>query len=181
MTGIPRLSPGWRKTILVLHIAGGVGWMGLDVALVILAATGLSTDNGRIAASCYTAIGLIVPPAVPTLSLVMLTSGLMLGLGTKWGLLRYWWVLVKLGLGVVLTALVFVALLPVAAALPGIPASAGDGSGAAVREALGPAAVQLMFPPVVSFLGLGFALVVSVLKPWGMVGKSRAVREHAAS
>jgi hypothetical protein len=28
--------------------------------------------------------------------LVCLATGLLLGLGTKWGLLRYWWVLVKL-------------------------------------------------------------------------------------
>jgi hypothetical protein len=181
MNGIPRLSPVWRKTVLLLHIAGGVGWMGLDVALIILAATGLTTDNGRTAASCYAAIGLIVPPAVPTLSLIMLATGLMLGLGTKWGLIRYWWVLVKLTLGVVLAALVFVALLPVAGSLPEVAASAGNSGGPAIRAALGPAAVQLMFPPVVSFLALGFALVVSVYKPWGKVRKSRAVRERAVS
>jgi hypothetical protein len=181
MARIPRLTPTWRKTILVLHIAGGAGWMGLDAGLLILATTGLTTANGRTAASCYTAIGLVVPPAVLTLSLIMLATGLILGLGTKWGLLRYWWVLVKLALGLVLTGLVLFALLPATAALPEAVASAGDGGGAAVRAALGTTPVQLMFPPVVSFLALGFALVVSVFKPWGKVQRLAAVRERAGT
>jgi hypothetical protein len=181
MTRIPRLTPIWRKTVLVLHIAGGVGWMGLDASLVVLAATGLTTANGRTAASCYTAIGLVVPTAVLTLSLIMMATGLILGLGTKWGLIRYWWVLVKLALGLVLTGLVLFALLPATVALPDAVASAGDGGGAAVRAALGATPVQLMFPPVVSFLALGFALVVSVFKPWGKVHRFAAVRERVGT
>jgi hypothetical protein len=181
MARIPRLTPTGRKAVLVLHIAGGVGWMGLDAGLLILAATGLTTDTGRTAVSCYTAIGLVVPPAVLTLSLVMLATGLILGLGTKWGLLRYWWVLVKLALGLVLTGLVFFALLPATVALPEAVASAGDGGGAAVRAALGATPVQLMFPPVVSFLALGFALVLSVFKPWGKVQRFAAERERAGT
>ncbi len=180
MTRIPALTPTWRKTILVLHIAGGVGWMGLDTGLLILAATGLTTGSARTAAACYTAIGLLVPPAVLTLSLTMLATGLMLGAGTKWGLLRYWWVLVKLALGLVLTALVFFALLPLTSALPEAVVSAGDGGGAAVREALGAVPVQLMFPPVVSFLTLGFALALSVFKPWGRFKPSGRLRMLAA-
>jgi hypothetical protein len=178
MARIPRLTPTGRKAVLVLHIAGGVGWMGLDAGLLILAATGLSTDTGLTAASCYTAIGLVVPPAVLTLSLIMLATGLILGLGTKWGLLRYWWALVKLALGLMLTGLVLFALMPATVALPEAVASAGDGSGAAVRAALGATPVQLIFPPVVSFLALGFALALSVFKPWGKVQKLAAARER---
>jgi hypothetical protein len=181
MTRIPTLTQSWRKTILVLHIAGGVGWMGLDAGLLILAATGLTTGSARTAAACYTAIGLVVPPVVLTLSLTMLGTGLMLGLGSKWGLLRYWWVLLKLALGLVLTALVFFALLPLTSALPEAVVSAGDGGGAAVRSALGAVPVQLMFPPVVSFLALGFALALSVFKPWGRVRAMDTTREQAAA
>jgi hypothetical protein len=41
-----------------------------------------------------------------------LTSGVLLGLGTKYGLVRYWWVLVKLVINVVLVALVLILLWP---------------------------------------------------------------------
>jgi hypothetical protein len=181
MAKIPRLTPTGRKAVLVLHIAGGVGWMGLDAGLLILAATGLTTDNGRTAASCYTAIGLIVPPAVLTLSLIMLAGGLILGMGTKWGLLRYWWVVVKLVLGLVLTGLVFFALLPATVALPEAVVLAGDGSGAAVRAALGAAPVHLRFPPIGTSLALAIALVLSDFKPWGKVQRIAAEREGAGT
>jgi hypothetical protein len=46
--------------------------------------------------SGFNAIGLIVPAAVPPLSLGILVTGLILGLGTRWGLVRYWWVFIKL-------------------------------------------------------------------------------------
>ena len=162
-----RLLPqGWRKLVLILHIIGGVGWMGLDVGLLFLVFTGLLTDNARTAVAVYSALGIFVPPAVISLSLLMLATGLVQGLWTKWGLFRYWWVVVKLLLGMVLTGLVFVALLPVVGSLPEL--SGADGvSGAAVRRALGAAPVQLLFPPIVSFLSLGFAMVLAVYKPWG--------------
>jgi len=165
-----RLLPqGWRKLVLLLHITGGVGWMGLDVGLLFLVFTGLLTDSGRTAVAVYTAIGIFVPPAVLALSLLMLATGLAQGLWTKWGLFEYWWVLVKLLLGIVLTALVFVALLPAVGSLPAELGDADGASGAAVRRALGAAPVQLLFPPIVSFLSLGFALVLAVYKPWGRV------------
>ncbi len=167
-----RLLPqGWRKLVLVLHIIGGVGWMGLDVGLLFLVFTGLLTENGRTAVAVYTALGIFVPPAVIALSLLMLVTGLIQGIWTKWGLFQYWWVFVKLLLGIVLTALVFVALLPAVGSLPAGLTDADGTSGAAVRRALGAAPVQLLFPPVVSFLSLGFAQVLAIYKPWGRLGK----------
>jgi hypothetical protein len=165
------LPQGWRKLVLVLHVTGGVGWMGLDVGLLFLVFTGLLTENGRTAVAVYTALGIFVTPAVMALSLLMLATGLVQGIWTKWGLFQYWWVFVKLLLGIVLTALVFVALLPAVSSLPAELTDADGASGAAVRRALGAAPVQLLFPPVVSFLSLGFALVLAIYKPWGRLGK----------
>src|SRR5690242_1243183 len=87
-----RLPPRWRKTVLILHILSGVGWIGVDFALLPLAITGLTTDDGETAAASYRAIALLVPWTIPALSLLILITGVLLGLGTKWGLLRYWWV-----------------------------------------------------------------------------------------
>lgn len=159
-----RLSPRLRKVTLLVHIVSGVGWMGLDVGLFLLLLTGLTTDDGQLAAACYRAVAVIVPVAVPVLSLGMLLTGLLLGWGTKWGLLRSWWVVVKLALGVILTVLVFVALVPGVndLATPDPTTSAG-----AVRDVIGEATTGLMFPPIVSFTMLGFASVLSIFKPWG--------------
>jgi hypothetical protein len=53
--------------------------------------------------------------------------------------------------------------------------------GQPVRAALGATPVRLMFPPVVSVLAMGFALVVSVFKPRGKVHKFAAVRERVGT
>lgn len=80
------------------------------------------------------------------------------------GLLRYWWVFTKLAIALVLTALVFVLLLPAVTGVTGLdPAVTGD----QVRTALGTFPAQVMFPTSVSFTALAFAAVLSVVKPWG--------------
>lgn len=158
-----RLTPRLRKSIMILHIVFGVGWMGADIVLLILLLTGLTTDDGAIAASCYTAVGVFVPLAVPVLSLGMLTSGLLLGWGTKWGVLRYWWVVSKLAVAVIMTVLVFVSLVP---GINDLATADATASADAVRDTIGSARVQLLFPPIVSFTMLGFAAVLSVFKPW---------------
>ena len=157
-----RLSRNARRSVLVLHIACGVGWMGADVLLAILVLTGRLSDDGATAAAAYTAVRLVIPPAVPVLAVGMLLTGILLGLGTRWGLVQWWWVTVKLAIGVVLTLLVFVALVPGALDIPtGLTGTADH-----VRATVGRAGEDLLFPPFVSFAALAFALVLSVVKPW---------------
>ncbi len=160
-----RLAPAARKWILVLHIFCGVGWMGLDIALFLLLLNARITNSVTEAIAGYFAAALIAPAAVPILCLGILATGLLLGWGTAWGLLRHWWVFIKLLLSVLMTALVFVALLT---AIHSIPDIARLQTAEAVRERLGPLGIQLLFPPMVSFLLLGVAVVLSVFKPRGL-------------
>jgi hypothetical protein len=164
---------------MLLHIVCGVGWMGADIVLFILLSTGLTTDDGAVAAACYRAVSVFVPIAVPALSLGMLATGLVLGWGTRWGLLRYWWVLVKLALATVMVVLVFVSLLPGVNDLEDADAALSAG---AVRESLGSAPETMMFPPVVSFLMLATAAILSVYKPWRQTPWStRRASQHGTS
>ena len=162
------LSRRQRQAVLVLHIVSAVGWLGVDFALLPLALTGLLADDGPTVAAAYRAIAIFVPWTVPVLSLLIVGTGVLLGLGTKWGLVRYRWVLVKLVISLVLTTLVFVALLPGALALEVPPGATGDDVRAALAD---PAA--FVYPPVVSGAALTFAVVLSVVKPWGRRGAAR--------
>ncbi len=137
--------------------------MGLDLGLATLVLTGATTDSGPVAAAVYTAARIVIPVVVPVLALGMLLTGVVLGLGTKYGLVQWTWVLAKLCVAIVLTVLVFVALVPGALSIP----AELTGGASAVRAQVGGAASDLVFPPVVSFLALGFAMVVSIWKPWG--------------
>lgn len=158
-----RLSPRLRKATMVLHIVCGVGWMGADIVLFILLYTGLTTDDGAIAASSYIAVSEFVPIAVPPLSLGMLATGLLLGWGTKWGVLRYWWVVVKLTLAVIMVLLVFFSLVP---GVNDLSTPDATMSADAVRDSLGSVTSQMLYPPIVSFAMLGAAAILSVFKPW---------------
>jgi uncharacterized membrane protein len=160
-----RLSSSLRKCVLVLHAVSGIGWMGVDIALFLLLLNARTTSNATEAISGYTAVSLIVPIAVPPLCLGVLGTGLLLGWGSPWGLVRYWWVFIKLLLSLSMTILVFVSLVPTIQSMPSI---ANSGTADAVRERLGPLTIQLMFPPAVSFGLLGVAAVLSIFKPRGL-------------
>jgi hypothetical protein len=157
-----------RQAVLVAHIVSAVGWIGVDLALLPLVITGLTTDDGVTAAAAYRAIAILVPVTVPFLSVLIVGTGLVLGLGTKWGLVRYWWVTVKLATAVLLTVLVFVALLPGVMALEVTDATTGD----EVRAAFDDPAMFL-YPPVVSGMMLTAAVVLSVVKPGRRRGAAR--------
>jgi hypothetical protein len=166
-----RLTPAVRKTVLVIHAISGISWMGVDIALFVLLMTARTTNDATLVISGFNAIRMIVPVAVPPLSLSILVTGLILGLGTPWGLVRYWWVLVKLILSLIMIVLVFFSLVPAINSLA-VP-SATSVSAEAVRASLGPAPTMLMFPPIVSFLMLGIATVLSIFKPWRRTPWSR--------
>ena len=172
------LSRNWRRTTLALHILCGVGWMGLDLGLALLVVTGATSDSGPTVAAVYTVARLVIPVVVPVLATGMLATGVLLGLGTKYGLVQWTWVLTKLVIGIVLFALVYVALVPGAL---GIPTDLTAGTATEVRDAVGSAGTDLMYPPIVSFLALSFTLVLSIWKPWGRTRWGRRRQDATVS
>jgi hypothetical protein len=160
-----------RKAVLVLHVVSGIGWIGVDIALLVLLITARTTDDAALVVSGFNAIRMIVPVAVPPLSIGILVTGLILGLGTSWGLVRYWWVLVKLALSLIMTVLVFTSLVPEVNSIAVLAATGASAD--TVRASLGSLPTGLMFPPVVSFLMLGTATILSIFKPWRLTPWSR--------
>ena len=164
---VARLGRRARRAVLTLHILGAGAWVGIDVVLGVLVFTALLTSSTATEALCYQALELFAVWPLLTAGLVTLASGIVLGLGTKYGLLRYRWVAVKLVINVVLVALVAFAL------RPGLADAAAYGellaAGGSARSDVG----GLVFPPVVSGLALVTATVLSVFKPWGRLRRSR--------
>jgi hypothetical protein len=144
------------------HVASAGAWIGIDVVMGVLVFTAL-VGSGERRALCYRALELFaVWPLIAT-GLVCLASGVVLGLGTKWGLIRYWWVAVKLALNVALVALVPLAL------RPQVIEKAEQGRRFVAGEAASLAVGDLIFPPLVSPTLLLVALVLAVFKPWGPI------------
>lgn len=164
-----RLSPPRRKLTLLAHIVSAASWIGVDLALLVLAITGLTSNDPRQVASSYVAMNTSGVVLLVPLGLLTLASGLVLGWGGRWGILRYRWVVMKLVITVVLTTLVVVLLRPrLADAAP--ESAAADSS---LAERLGSISVDLVFPPAVSITAFLLATVLAVYKPWGMTARAR--------
>jgi hypothetical protein len=158
-----RLSRATRRAVLLLHLLASLSWIGVDLAIGVLSFTGLTTDDPRTMAIAYTALGYFAVPLLLVLGLATLATGATLASGTRFGLARYWWVVVKLAIGVVLTSLVVVALRPV---LEGA-AQQSAVVDASLPDRLAAARFDLIFPPLVSTTALVFSAWLGFYKPWG--------------
>jgi uncharacterized membrane protein len=127
-----RLGNRLRKTVLLLHIVAGGTWFGLDVAMAVLVLTAIGTDSAAVRAYTLQSLKLITVLPMFSAAMLSLITGILLGLGSKYGLLRYWWVAIKLGLNLILATLVVTALrgevanaAGLGASLPAEPMSSG--------------------------------------------------------
>ncbi|HVL04351.1 MAG TPA: hypothetical protein VM388_00035 [Acidimicrobiales bacterium] len=156
-----------RRGVLTVHILGAGAWIGIDVVLGVLVLTAVLTESTATEALCYRVLELFAVWPLLTAGLATLASGVVLGLGTNYGLIRYWWVAVKLILNVILVALVAFAL------RPGLAEAAAYGELLAAGGSGGTDAGNLVFPPVVSGMALVTATSLSVFKPWGRLRRAR--------
>ena len=156
-----RLRGRTRKTVLILHILSVGTWVGVDVIVAVLVLTGWLSGDPSVQGLAYQALGTFVGWPMLVAGLVSLVTGVILGLGSKYGLVRYWWVAVKLVLNVVLCTLILVAL------QPGLGEVAQYGRDLAAGTATERNMSDLFFPPIVSLSVLTFATILSVAKPWG--------------
>jgi hypothetical protein len=167
-----RLSPRARKLMLLAHIAAAGSWLGIDLVLGILVVTTLTADAVDAAAAAASIASFATWPLV-TVGLITLVTGVVLGLGSKYGLIRYWWVFVKLVLNIVLVTLVLLAL------TPGVALLADVGRDAIVTGTMPEAPANLLFPPIVSSTAVLAAIALSVFKPWGRTGRGRRLTSMA--
>jgi hypothetical protein len=160
------MRPRTRKAVLVAHIVTAGAWIGLDVMLGVLVFTPLLTTDPATVALCYQAMPLLYRPILLS-GLACLATGVVLGVGTHHGLVRHWWVLVKLAVNILLTSLVVVLL------GPALSDAAELGRQLAAGAAVDVATSNLVFPPIVSGTSLVVATVLAVYKPWGRVRATR--------
>ena len=100
------MRPRVRKFALAAHLTVSVGWVGAVLAFLALVFVARATQDGQTLRAAWTAMESIGRVVLVPLSVASLLTGLVMALGTKWGLLRHYWVLISL----ILTALAMVVL-----------------------------------------------------------------------
>lgn len=156
-----------RSAVLVVHIVSAGAWIGIDVIVGVLVLSGWLTADPVISGLAYQALGTFAVAPMLASGLVCLASGALLGVGTRYGLVRYWWVAVKLVMNLVLSLLIVFAL------QPGMTAVVEHGRALAAGQASTLDVTNLFFPPLVSLTVLTVATVLSVFKPWGRIRSER--------
>ena len=152
-----KLSRPARRTVLVVHVTVSASWLGLSLGLLALGATAASTGSAVTVEASVRAMKLFADRLLLPVAFLTLLSGLLLSLGTKWGLARYRWVYTKFWLTLATTTATVFALRP------------GVNSAVTAVAAGGPLpdADDVLFGPVVSLSAYVFMTAISVLKPWG--------------
>jgi uncharacterized membrane protein len=168
-----RLDARQRKTVLLLHIIAGGTWFGLDVAMAVLVFTAIGTDSAAVRAHTLQSLQLVTVWPMFSAAMLSLITGILLGLGSRYGLVRYWWVAIKLGLNLVLATLIVTSL-------RGEVAEAADlGRQLALGASLGWDFTDLLYPPIVSPTALTVAFLLAIFKPWSRIRGSRRSRPEA--
>ncbi|MFI1394518.1 DUF2269 domain-containing protein [Streptomyces sp. NPDC020681] len=159
-----------RRAILVVHVSAAAGWLGLTLGLLALALTAATTDSGPMIEAAVRSMKIFTDWLVIPIAVLTLVSGLVLSLGTKWGLARHRWVYTKFWLTLItITASLF-------ALRPGVKEAVETvSSGSPLASPL-----DLAMGPIVSLSAYLFMTAISVLKPWGLTRRGRRMRTPQA-
>jgi hypothetical protein len=153
------MRPGVRKFVLITHLTFSVGWIGAVVMYLALGIAAVTRQDVQTVRAAWTAMALTGWCVIVPLALASLLTGLVMALGTKWGLFRHYWVLISFVLSIFSTAVLLLRM-PTVDSM----ADVGQEAEGARLEALGG---DLLHPGI----GLVVLLVIQTLnvyKPPGM-------------
>jgi hypothetical protein len=164
------MTSGLRRFTHTAHLTTSLGWAGAVLVFLALATIGLTSDDPVVVRGVY----LLMAPAawfvlVP-LAHASLISGIVLSLGSAWGLFRHHWVVAKLAL----TAFATVVLLAYTGTFRQMARVAADPvvDIDAVRNA------SPVVHSILAFVLLMGTTVLGVYKPLGMTAYGRRLNEQ---
>ena len=159
------MTPALRRFTFTTHITSSIGWIGAVIAFLAFAVIGFTSNDEAKVRGAY----LLMAPAawfvlVP-LAHASLLSGIILSLGTTWGLFRHYWVVLKLGITVFATVILLIYM-----------DTFRQMAGVAADPIVDPAVVRNASPILHAILALILliaATVLGVYKPFGMTDYGR--------
>jgi uncharacterized membrane protein YgcG len=102
------MSPGLRKFTLAVHLTLSIGWIGAVAAYIALDVAAATSRSAQTLRTAYLGMESISRTVIVPLALASLITGLVISLGTKWGLFRHYWVVISLVLTIVATVVLMV-------------------------------------------------------------------------
>jgi len=161
-----------RKFALTAHVTSSVGWLGAVGGFLAIAVAGLTSQDAQLVRATYLAMELTGWFVIVPLSLASLPTGLVMSLGTEWGLFRHYWVLAKFLITILATVLLLLHMQPVGHLARVVAETT------LARGELAGLRIQLVADAGAALLALLVATALSVYKPRGMTQYGR--RQHQA-
>jgi hypothetical protein len=140
-----------RQAVLTAHIVISVGLLGDSAGFLAVAIRAATTDDPSAIVELTRVLQMFAFVFGIPLSVGALVTGLALGLGTRWGVFRYPWVVAKLALIISVMAVGALAINPALA----MTFAGGDGT------------PRLIAAAAYDVLALSLATALSVFKPGG--------------
>lgn len=166
---ISGMTPRLRKLALTAHLTVSVGWLGAVAGFLVLSIAGLTSQDDGVVRGAYISMNLIGLFIIVPLSIAALATGIVQSLATEWGLIRFYWVLVKLILTIGSTLLL---LLHQFTAVAGAAKLVSDVTAGTVPS-LGGMGTQLVGDAGLAILVLLMLTTISLYKPWGLTRYGR--------
>jgi len=94
------MGPPLRKLVLTIHLVISIGWIGAVIAYLALDVAAVATPPTDESRAALLAMGFLAPAVIVPLAIASLATGLVMSLGTPWGLFRHYWVVISLVLTV---------------------------------------------------------------------------------
>ena len=168
------MTPRLRKFALTAHVTSSVGWLGTVAAFQALAIAAVTSRGPDTVRGFYLAMELTGWYVIVPFCVASFVTGLVLSLGTPWGLFRHYWVLVKFLITVVAGLVLF--------GFTQTLSSLGD-LAADPTLSLGELGNLKQSPVLHSgggLLVLLTATILAVYKPWGMTPYGQRARLSGA-
>ena len=156
------MTPGLRKFALVAHVTFSIGWFGAVAVFLALAIVGLTSQDDQMVRAVYLAMNVTTWTVIVPLAFASLLTGIVSSLGTRWGLFRHYWVLIKLLITIFSTIVLMVHTQPISL-LAGVAAKTPVSSANLLRPQ-----IQMVVASAATLVVLLLLTVLSVYKPQGM-------------
>ncbi len=157
------MTPALTRLNFTAHVTSSVAWIGAVGSFLVLSIAGIRSRDVETVRGAYVAMNLIGQFLIVPLSLAALVTGIVQSLGTRWGLFRFYWVVVKFALTIGATILLLLHQFTAVAAA----AKRVSGGAAGAFPDVGQVGVQLLADSGVAVLVLLVITTLAVYKPWG--------------
>ena len=148
-----------RKFALSAHLTFSIGWIGAVLTYLALGIGAVTSEDVGTVRAAWMAMELIGWYVIVPLALASLLTGLVMALGTKWGLFRHHWVLFSFALTFLATVVLLLHMPTV-----GLTADVAQKATGANLNALG----GDLFHPGAGLIVLLVVQVLNLYKPAGM-------------